>query len=213
MNEPPLIAPAPLRGELRLDEPMARHVSWRAGGRARVFFQPADLDDLAAFLASRPAGEARCSSWAWAATCSCATAASTARWSSRTTRSPASSAAGARGPGHGDAGAGVPLPHVARFVARRQGAGAEWMAGVPGTVGGGLAMNAGCYGGETWNHVVSVRTIDAAGRLRTRLPGDYEIGYRHAALRAPSDEWFVSGTFAFAPGEEAATFAAMKAPC
>ncbi len=54
-------------------------------------------------------------------------------------------------------------------------------------------------------------TSFAAGRLRTRLPGDYEIGYRHAALRAPSDEWFVSGTFSFAPGEEAATMAAMKA--
>jgi UDP-N-acetylmuramate dehydrogenase len=100
------------------------------------------------------------------------------------------------------AGAGVPAPHLARFVAKHGGAGAEWMAGVPGTVGGALAMNAGCYGGETWNHVVAVETVDRAGTLRHRVPSDYDIGYRHVALQAKSEEWFVSAVFGFQPGEE-----------
>jgi UDP-N-acetylmuramate dehydrogenase len=85
------------------------------------------------------------------------------------------------------------------------------MAGVPGTVGGALAMNAGCYGGETWNHVVSVRTIDRRGLLRTRTANDYDVGYRHVVARVPAEEWFVGATFAFDRGEEAAAMAKMKA--
>src|SRR4029453_6746512 len=58
-----------------------------------------------------------------------------------------------------NAGAGVPAPHLARFVAKHGGAGAEWMAGVPGTVGGALASNPGCYGGENWDHVGAGQTV------------------------------------------------------
>ncbi|HET9650948.1 MAG TPA: UDP-N-acetylmuramate dehydrogenase, partial [Usitatibacter sp.] len=93
---------------------------------------------------------------------------------------------------------------LARFVAKHGGGGAEWMAGVPGTIGGALAMNAGCYGGETWNHVVTVQTVDRFGALREHTPADYEIGYRHVRLKAHADEWFVAGRFRFAPGEERA---------
>ena len=92
--------------------------------------------------------------------------------------------------------AGVPSPHLARYVAKHGGAGAEWLAGVPGTVGGALAMNAGCYGGETWNHVVRVQTVDRAGVLHERTPDDYELGYRHVQYRGHEEEWFVSGRFA-----------------
>jgi UDP-N-acetylmuramate dehydrogenase len=108
------------------------------------------------------------------------------------------------------AGAGVPAPHLARFVARHGGAGAEWMAGVPGTVGGALAMNAGCFGGETWNHVVSARTIDRHGLLHTRTAQDYEIGYRHVAARSGLAQWFVGATFAFDSGDQAVSMARMK---
>ena len=200
-----------LRGELRHDEPMARHVSWRAGGRARTFFRPADLEDLQAFHAARPAGEpvlfvglgsnllVRDGGFAGAVVFTHHALTGI-------------EAAPPLGPKLVVvAGAGVPAPHLARYVARHAGAGAEWMAGVPGTVGGALAMNAGCYGGETWNHVVSVRTIDRKGVLRTRTAGDYEIGYRHVVARGGAAEWFVGGTFAFDPGEEAAAMARMKA--
>jgi UDP-N-acetylmuramate dehydrogenase len=108
------------------------------------------------------------------------------------------------------AGAGVAAPHLARFVARHGGAGAEWMAGVPGTVGGALAMNAGCYGGETWNHVIAAETVDRNGNLRMRRPADYDIAYRHVALREENQEWFVSGVFVFERGEEAPAMERMR---
>jgi UDP-N-acetylmuramate dehydrogenase len=108
------------------------------------------------------------------------------------------------------AGAGVPSPHLARFVAKHGGAGAEWLAGVPGTIGGALAMNAGCYGGETWNHVIAVETVDRAGMLRHRPPADYELGYRHVALRSGNDEWFVSAVMGFQPGVEAEAMMRIK---
>jgi len=210
MSEATRLAPA-FRGALRHDEPMAKHVSWRAGGRARVFFQPADLEDLRVFLASRPAPEPvlfvglgsnllvrdggfdGCVVYTHRALTGI-------------------EAAPPLGPKLVFvAGAGVPAPHLARYVARHGGAGAEWMAGVPGTVGGALAMNAGCYGGETWNHVVSVRTVDRHGAIHTRTADDYEIGYRHVRAHSGADEWFVGATFAFDAGEEAAAMARMKA--
>ena len=95
--------------------------------------------------------------------------------------------------------------------------GAEFLAGIPGTVGGALAMNAGCYGGETWNIVRRVKTIDHAGVVRSRTPGEYRIGYRTvrrrcqqiggvspaAAIRSREglDEWFVSAVFALPHGD------------
>jgi len=211
MSDATRLAHPALRGELRHDEPMARHVTWRAGGRARAFFHPADLDDLAAFLASLPEGEpvlflglgsnllVRDGGFDGAVV-----------FTHRALKG--IEAAPPLGPKLVVvAGAGVPAPHLARFAARHGGGGAEWMAGVPGTVGGALAMNAGCYGGETWNHVVSVRTIDRRGTLRTRTAADYEIGYRHVASRLGVEEWFVGATFAFDAGDEAAAMAAMKA--
>ena len=77
--------------------------------------------------------------------------------------------------------AGVSSPKVASFAARNDLEGAEFLSGIPGTVGGALAMNAGCYGKETWGCVSKVLTIDSLGTLRERLPQDYEIGYRHVA--------------------------------
>jgi UDP-N-acetylmuramate dehydrogenase len=77
--------------------------------------------------------------------------------------------------------------------------GAEFLAGVPGTVGGALAMNAGAFGGETWSIVSAVETLDRHGRRRTRLPEDFEIGYRHVV--GPKDEWFVAGHFALSSGD------------
>jgi UDP-N-acetylmuramate dehydrogenase len=71
-------------------------------------------------------------------------------------------------------------------------------------------MNAGCYGGETWNHVVTVQTIDRRGELHDRPPSEYEIGYRHMRLHAGTDEWFVSGRFRFEAGDSAASMARIR---
>ena len=202
-----------LRGLLCHDEPMARHVSWRAGGSARAFYQPADVLDLAAFLRSRPAGEA---------------VLFVGLGSNLLVRDGGfegsvvlthhaligieveSEVATPRGTMAFRAGAGVPSPHLARFVAKHGAAGAEFLAGVPGTIGGALAMNAGCYGGETWNHVIAVETVDRSGTLRHRPPADYEVGYRHVALRSGNDEWFVSAVLGFSPGVEAEALARIK---
>jgi len=55
---------------------------------------------------------------------------------------------------------------------------AEFFAGIPGTLGGALAMNAGAWGGETWRHVIEVDVLDRRGMRHTRQAADYEIGYR-----------------------------------
>jgi UDP-N-acetylmuramate dehydrogenase len=71
-------------------------------------------------------------------------------------------------------------------------------------------MNAGCYGGETWNHVVAAQTLDRAGRLYERKPDEFEIAYRHVAPKTAREEWFVGATFAFGSGDETASMTAMK---
>jgi UDP-N-acetylmuramate dehydrogenase len=210
MSESARLQATMLRGSLRRDEPMARHVSWRAGGRARTFYQPADLADLCAFLAALPGDEpvlfvglgsnllVRDGGYA-------GTVVHTHHALTGISTGPAT-----RGRLTFEAGAGVPAPHLARFVARHGGAGAEWLAGIPGTLGGALAMNAGCYGGETWEHVVAATTVDRAGRLRARSAADFDIGYRHVAAKFPGEEWFVSAVFAFDTGEQAESMARIK---
>jgi len=205
-----------LRGELRRNESMARHVSWRAGGAADHAYFPADLADLREFLRTLPVGEPLYF---------------VGLGSNLLVRD-----GGLRGTvifthralqhirlanEGGDvvyAEAGVASPKVARFAALHDLAGAEFLAGIPGTVGGALAMNAGCYGGETWNIVAHAHTVDRLGAERVRSPEDYDIAYRHVRLKAegrrrkdetntngkihpssfiphPSEEWFVAATF------------------
>jgi UDP-N-acetylmuramate dehydrogenase len=91
--------------------------------------------------------------------------------------------------------AGVASPKVARFAALNHLSGAEFMAGIPGTVGGALAMNAGCYGGETWDIVARVLTLDRAGALRERPKQDFDIAYRQCTPRAAGEEWFAAAWF------------------
>jgi len=85
--------------------------------------------------------------------------------------------------------AGVSCARVARFSVERGLRGAEFLAGIPGTVGGALAMNAGAHGGETWSLVQSVTTLDRGGALHRRTPADFSIGYRQ--VKGPPAEWFV----------------------
>jgi UDP-N-acetylmuramate dehydrogenase len=185
-----------LRGQLKRDEPMARHVSWRAGGRAARFYVPADLDDLGAFLARLPEAEPLLfvglgsnllvRDGGWPGTVILMHAARLRpRLDGRLVY----------------AEAGVASPKVARFAAMNSLEGAEFLAGVPGTIGGALAMNAGCYGGETWDIVERALTIDRGGRLQERPREAFEIGYRHCAPRTPREEWFAAAWFRLAPGD------------
>ncbi|MDA8362397.1 MAG: UDP-N-acetylmuramate dehydrogenase [Gammaproteobacteria bacterium] len=183
-----------LRGTLRLNEPLSRHTSWRVGGPADHYYEPADLDDLAQFLKTVPNHEP-------------------IHWiglgSNLLVRD-----GGVRGTvvcvtgrlsglelstGHRvRAEAGVPCAKLARFCVRHELSGAEFLAGIPGTVGGALAMNAGAFGGETWRIVVAVETIDRQGKIRTRPPVDYRVSYR--SVVGPDQEWFVAGIFELAAG-------------
>lgn len=98
--------------------------------------------------------------------------------------------------------AGVPCPKVARFCMKQGWTGAEFLAGIPGTFGGALAMNAGAFGGETWNLVHTVETISRLGVKRTRSTKDFSIGYR--TVLGLQDEWFVAGTLLLKKGDATA---------
>ena len=74
--------------------------------------------------------------------------------------------------------AGVSCATLARFAARQDLGGMEFLAGIPGTVGGALAMNAGAHGSDTWSHVALVETVDRSGVRHTRLPSEFKVGYR-----------------------------------
>ena len=95
--------------------------------------------------------------------------------------------------------AGVACPKVAKQCAKQGLQNAGFLCGIPGTMGGALAMNAGAFGGETWQIVKSVTTIDKQGVLRQRTPDEYEIGYRH--VKGMAGEWFVSAVLQLEPGD------------
>jgi UDP-N-acetylmuramate dehydrogenase len=198
MTEPRHFPELALRGRLSSNVPMSRHTSWRAGGVAERMYQPADLEDLLAFLRGLPADEPLHV---------------VGLGSNLLVRD-----GGLRGTAlliHGAlsglrlerdgsmyAEAGVPGAKVARFAALHNLRGAEFFAGIPGTVGGMLAMNAGCYGSETWEKVLRVMAVDRSGALRERIPKDYEIGYRSVKrIQDPeSSEFFVAAWLKFETG-------------
>jgi len=189
-------APTPVRGVLRLAEPMARHTSWRVGGPADRYFEPADRADLVDFVRALPPGEP-------------------VLWlglgSNLLVRD-----GGLRGTVialHGaldqlsrdsettvHAEAGVHCARLAKFVEKQQLAGLGFMAGIPGTIGGALAMNAGAWGGETWNAVLEAEAIFRDGRTawlgaehfgvayRTVIPPRDFLGFLAARLRVTPDD-------------------------
>lgn len=180
-------------GEIRYDEPMSRHTSWRAGGPAETFFIPASIDDLAGFLAELDAD----TPLFWLGVGSnllvrdgglpgvVVSATKILRYIERA------------GDQRVRAGAGVPCTQLARQCIRWQLGPSEFFAGIPGTVGGALAMNAGAHGGETWQRVESVKTIDRSGELHERTPQDYTVAYR--SVTGPVNEWFLEANFRFDP--------------
>jgi len=197
-----------LRGILRLNEPMSKHVSWRAGGVAARAYVPADRADLTAFLATLPQREPL---YFVGLGSNLLVRDGGYRGTVVLMHSP-------RGVMRAEgeliyAEAGFACPKLARFAATRGFEGAEFLAGVPGTVGGALAMNAGCYGSETWDVVAKVLTVSRAGKLSERSPGDFATGYRRVELRGSrlgEDEWFLAAWFRFRPGDEKRARARIK---
>jgi len=190
-------------GELRTGESMRKHTSWRTGGVAARAYFPAGLEDLAAFLRSGdPAGPlifvGLGSNLLVRDGGIDATVVFTHGLLNRVDLEPR-----AGGVPLVYAEAGVASPKVARFACTHHLRGAEFLAGIPGTLGGALAMNAGCYGSETWDIVESVTTLTRSGEMRTRPPADYDIAYRHVALQAGAqeEEFFVAARLRLRSGD------------
>jgi UDP-N-acetylmuramate dehydrogenase len=195
----------PLRGELRYDEPMARHTSWRVGGPARRFYRPADVADLAEFVGRLPPDEPIL--WLGLGSNLLVRDGGTpgvviALQGALNALTPLSESTVR-------AEAGAACAKVARFCAQRGLVGVEFLAGIPGTMGGALAMNAGAFGGETWERVKAVETLDRHGTLRERRPEEYRIGYR--SVSGPDGEWFVAAHLLLDRGDAQAAQARIKA--
>jgi UDP-N-acetylmuramate dehydrogenase len=183
-----MIKPNPERGVWREHEPMSQHVSWRAGGSARWFVRPASAEEVVRLIEELPASFiyplglgsnllVRDTGWP-GVMLSMHHALGAMRWEpSSDSRS---------GKGLIFAEAGVPSPKVARLAIQKGLAEAEWLATVPGTIGGALAMNAGCYGYETWSYVRRVAVAIPGQGYREYTPEQYQIGYRTVKMDGKS---------------------------
>lgn len=173
------------------DVAMSKHTSWHVGGPADLFFAPRDIMDLASFLRQLPPQMpvlwiglgsnllVRDGGIRGAVISTHGALAEFERSSATRIR----------------AGAGVPCARIARQCVKWGLGPAEFFAGIPGTLGGALAMNAGAFGGETWRHVVEVEVLDRRGVRHVRTPAEYRIGYR--SVQGPAEEWFIAARLEF----------------
>ncbi len=193
------------RGTLLNNEPLAKYTSWRVGGPAQHLYIPENKADLIEFIASLPAGEPLY--WMGLG-------------SNLLVRD-----GGIRGTVINTRGrlkemyladservyveAGVPCAHVARFCADLGLTGAEFLAGIPGTMGGALKMNAGAFGGETWSIVEKVEMINPRGEVIQRDHHEFEVAYR--SVKGLADEWFLSAQLKLSKGNSEASQQHIKA--
>lgn len=193
-----------LRGDMRRDEPLAGYTSWRVGGPARLLYRPADRADLVNFLRGLAPDEPLL--WLGLG-------------SNLLVRDGGFPGVVIVTQGRLDlleqkgeegiyAESGCACAKLARFAARCGLIGAEFLAGIPGTLGGALAMNAGAFGGETWPLVEAVETIDRQGEVRRRDPEDFAVAYRE--VRLPEGEWFLAAHLALSRGDTAASQARIR---
>jgi UDP-N-acetylmuramate dehydrogenase len=179
------------RGLLLQDESMARHCSWRCGGRAELYYEPVDKQDLSDFLKTLDINKAI--TWLGLG-------------SNLLVRD-----GGIKGVvigvlnrlneirlldnGQVYAECGVTCAKLARFCQKHSLADAEFFAGIPGTVGGALNMNAGAFGFETWQFVDRLEMMNRHGQIVQKSADQFEPRYRKVDRGA--DEWFVAGVFQF----------------
>ena len=189
----PVIAPQ-FAARVRYDELMSRHTTWHVGGPADVFFTPADRADLAAFLAHLPADTAVF----WLGLGSNLLVLDGGIRGVVIEAHAALAKIERRGATGVYVESGVPCARIARLCIDWQLGPADFFAGIPGTLGGALYMNAGAFGGETWPHVQHVEVIDRQGVVRQRAAAEYRYGYRHSTPPAP-DEWFLAAQLDFQP--------------
>jgi len=175
-----------LKGRLMFGETMARHTSWRTGGPARRFYIPSDLHDLASFMGLLPEGEPVF----WVGLGSNLLVRDGGLDGTVICTQGVLDAVSVEADGIVLAGAGLSTAQLARYCAREGLSGNEFMAGIPGTVGGALAMNAGALGSETWDFVRAVQVINRHGEVCWRDADTYHPSYRH--VPRPDSEWFTA---------------------
>lgn len=225
---------SPFKGELLFDEILAPHTSWHIGGKADCYFSPFDLSDLQMFLASLAKNEVKTGDGD-------RNKEENAKESSKEkSEEPLTwlglgsnvliADEGIRGTVIHTLGMkseiekisdsiirvemGIPCAKLAKFCAKNALNGGAFFAGIPGTIGGALAMNAGAFGGETWSRVVKVEVISPEGKVYSRMPEEYDITYRSVQRKTfiskCSREWFVAGYFQFEPGESSESATEIK---
>ncbi|MEQ1620651.1 MAG: UDP-N-acetylmuramate dehydrogenase [Methylococcales bacterium] len=188
-----------MNGRLLHEEPLAKYTSWRVGGPAERLYIPANRQDLCEFIKTLPASEPLF--WIGLG-------------SNLLIRD-----GGIRGTVINTKGklkemrlvgdllvyveAGVPCAHVARFCGEHGLIGAEFLAGIPGTMGGALKMNAGAFGGETWSIVESVELINAQGQVKQRQPEQFTVSYR--SVKGQECEWFIAAILKLQSGDVVAS--------
>ncbi len=193
-----------VRGKLLFDEPLAPFTWFRVGGPADVLFLPADAEDLAQFVRGLPAE---------------APVTVLGVGSNVIVRDGGVPGVVIRLAGRAFgrievleggrilAGVGALDAQVARAAAKAGIAGLEFYAGIPGSVGGALTMNAGCYGAETKDVLQAARGVDPAGELREWALADFGYTYRHSTM--PPGMIFTEAVFQGRPDDPAAIEARM----
>lgn len=193
-----------LRGELRYDEPLSRHTTWRVGGPARRFYRPADRADLLNFLRQLEPREPLF----WLGLGSNLLVRDGGFKGTVIATQGCLDQMAWLEPDRLYAEVGVACAKIARAAARAGRCGVEFLAGIPGTLGGALAMNAGAFGGETWRQVLRIETVDRFGEVRRREPGEFQVGYRQVV--GHEGEWFLSAELALQAGDVAAAQSEIK---
>ena len=175
-----------LQGELRTQEPMSRHTSWKTGGNADYYYIASDINDLAKFISKLPTS-------------------TPITWigfgSNLLVRDGGLPGVVVSVVGLLNElkkinetdifiGAGVSCVKVAHFSAKHGLEGIEFLAGIPGTIGGALAMNAGAYGGEIWSYIKEVETINRKGKREIFEKNKFDINYRSVSIS--ENEWFIA---------------------
>lgn len=178
-------------GTILRNEPMSKHTTWRVGGPADVYYSPRCRDDLLDFVRGL---DANTPVYFVGLGSNLLVRDGGVRGAVIATGHALN---GLRNLGGGvvEAEAGVPCTVVARQCSRWELGPAEFFAGIPGSVGGALRMNAGAFGGETWEKVIEVDVVDRRGEVRTRGRDGYQVGYRQ--VRGPLEEWFLAARFKF----------------
>jgi len=173
---------------LKFNEPMSKHCSLRSGGETSEFFQPLDTQELSNFLKKNTKPILMVGLGSNLLVRDKGFNGVTIHTKNLKELNISDNLI--------ESGAGTSLAKLSRYALANSKYGAEFLSAIPGTVGGALAMNAGAFGSEIWQYVVSVKTMNFSGEMKERIPRDFEISYR-CTIHKNSDEFFVSAVFNF----------------